>query len=122
MEIREKTINNNKWQLINESWETRNSWGHKTTILRNDYEFLSHKVRYYNRTWENYRYQTCMRGAVEELREEELNIFINRYKQDNGITRFKKGEKEKVIEAFKETEISKELDALEEAIKTGQFD
>lgn len=122
MEIREKTINNNKWQLINESWETSNSWGHKTTILRNDREYLSHKVRYYNRTWENYRYQTCMRGAVEELRDKELLRYINNYKYENGISRFRKGEKEKVIEAFKETEISKELDTLEEAIETRQFD
>ena len=122
MEIRRKKVNNNEWQFVNEYWETRNSWGHKTTILRNDYEYLSHKVRYYNRTWEMYTFQTCMRGTVEELREEERNIFIERYKNDNGIIRFRKGEKEKVIETFKETEISKELDALEEAIKTRQFD
>lgn len=122
MEIRRKKVNNNEWQLVNEYWETRNSWGHKTTILRNDYEYLSHKVRYYNRTWEMYTFQTCMRGTVEVLREEERNIFIERYKNDNGIIRFKKGEKEKVLEAFKETEISKELDILEEAIKNRQFD
>jgi hypothetical protein len=122
MEIREKTINNNNWQLINESWETRNSWGHKTTILRNDFEFLSHKIKYYNRTWENYRYQTCMRGAIEELREQQLSRYIDDYKYNNNISRFRKGEKEEVLEAFKETEISKELDALEEEIKTRQFD
>lgn len=122
MEIREKTINNNKWQLINESWETRNSWGHKTTILRNDYEYLSHKVRYYNRTWERYTYETCMRGTVEELRDQQLSRYIDDYKYNNNISRFRKGEKEKVLEAFKETNISKELDALKEAIKTRQFD
>lgn len=122
MEIREKTINNNKWQLVNEYWETSYSWGHKTTILRNECECLSHKVRYYNRTWECYTYETCMRGAVEELREEELSRYIDDYKYENGISRFRKGEKEKVIEMFKDSDISKELDALKEAIKTRQFD
>jgi hypothetical protein len=122
MEIRQKTINGNKWQLVNETWETSNSWGHKTTILKNGGQYITHKVRYYNRTWECYTYESCMSGSVEELKERELNMYIDNYKFNNNISHFRKGEKEKVLEAFKETKISKELDILKDAIKNRQFD
>ena len=122
MEIREKTINGNKWQLINETWENYYAWGHKTTILRNGANWVSHKVRYYNRTWECYTYETCMRGAVEEIREQALYNYIHNYKVRNGITRFKRGQKEEVINAFKESDFARELDALKESIKNRDFD
>ena len=122
MEIREKTIDGNKWQLVNETWETSNSWGHKTTILKNNNRLITHKVRYYNRTWECYTYETCMRGAVEELKDMDLQMYIDNYKFNNNITRFKKGEKEQVINAFKNTTICNELDILKETIKNRDFD
>lgn len=122
MEIRRKNINGNNWELVNEYWETSYSWGHKTTIIRNGYEYLTRKVRYYNRTWEYYTYQTCMYGALEELKQEELQLYIDRFKQDNNITRFKKGQKEKVIQDFNNTELGKELQELYNAIKDRNFD
>lgn len=122
MEIRRKNINGNNWQLVNEYWETSYAWGHKTTILRNNYDYGSHKVRYYNRTWERYTYETCMNGAINEIKELELSNYIRRFKEKNGISRFKKGQKEKVIEEFNNTEIGKELQALKDAIELKEFD
>ena len=122
MEIREKTIDGSKWQLVNETWETSNAWGHRTTIIRDGVTYLTHKVRYYNRTWECYTYETCMRGAVEEVKDSELNRYIDNYKYNNGITRFKKSGKEQVINAFKETQIYYELETLKEVIKNRDFD
>ena len=122
MEIRRKNINGNNWELVNEYWETSYSWGHKTTIIRNGYCYGGHKVRYYNRTWEMYTYQTCMSGAIEELKEEELQLYINRYKEKNNISRFKRGQKEKVIEEFNNTELGKELQELKNCVKERNFD
>lgn len=122
MEIRRKNINNNKWELVNEYWETYRSWGHKTTLIRNGYCYNSYRVRYYNRTWEMYTYQSCMSGAVETLKQEELQIYIDRFKEKNNIKRFKKGQKQQVIEDFNNTEIGKELQELKDAIKEGRFD
>ena len=66
MEIKvKKTSNGNVWKFVNETWSNSNGWGHKTTVFRFDYDFEQHKVRYYNRTCERYKYQTCMSGAVE---------------------------------------------------------
>lgn len=122
MEIRRKNINGNNWQLVNEYWETSYSWGHKTTVLRNNYDYGSHKVRYYNRTWERYTYESCMNGAINEIKEIELNDYIRRFKEKNNITRFKKGQKEQVIEEFNNTEIGKELKILKDTINDRSFD
>ena len=122
MEIRRKNINGNNWELVNEYWETSYSWGHKTTIIRNGYDYGAHKVRCYNRTWECYTYQTCMSGAVEEIKEEELQRFIDNYKYKNNVDRFKRGQKEKVIEEFNNTELGKELQELKNCVKEGSFD
>ena len=122
MEIRTKNINGNKWQLVNETWETYNAWGHKTTIIKNCYSYPPHKVRYYNRTWECYTYESCMRGAVETIIDEELQRYIDIFKDDNGIIRFKKGQKEEVINAFKQSDIYAELQALKDAIRNRDFD
>lgn len=122
MEIRRKNINGNNWELVNEYWETSYAWGHKTTIIKNGYDYGTHKVRYYNRTWETYTYQTCMYGAIETIKEEELQRFIDSYKYKNNITRFKRGEKQKVIEDFNNTELGKELQELHDAVKYRNFD
>lgn len=122
MEIRRKTINGNRWELVNEYWETSNSWGHKTTIIRNGYDYEPHKIRYYNRTWEAYTFQSCMSGAVSEIKEEELNRYIENYKSKNNVTRFKRGEKEKVIFDFEGTEIGKELNILSKTIRERSFE
>ena len=122
MEIRRKVINGNRWELVNEYWETSRAWGHKTTIIRNGYDYGSRKVRYYNRTWEAYTYQTCMSSAVLGLQKEEIDKYIKRYKEENGIDKFKNGERLKVIREFKETELGKELNVLKEAIRERRFD
>lgn len=122
MEIRRKNINGNNWELVNEYWETSYAWGHKTTIIRNGFDYGTHKVRYYNRTWESYTYQTCMYGAIETIKEEELQRFIDSYKYNNNITRFKRGEKQKVIEDFNNSELGKELQELHDAVKYRNFD
>ena len=121
MEIRTLKIGKNIWQLVNESWSTSRSWGHKTNVLKNGYEYVEHKCRYINRTWERYTYQSCMFGAVEEIKERELNRFIDNYKYENNVDRFKKGEKEQVIKMFEKTEIAKDLKKLDRAIELGEF-
>ncbi len=122
MEIRKLRIGKNTWELINETWENSRAWGHKTNVLKNGVEYASHRCRYYNRTWEMYTYQSCMFGAIAEIKNEKLASFIDNYKQENNITRFKKGEKENVTKMFEKTEIGKELKKLHDAIELRKFD
>lgn len=46
------------------SWETRYSWGHEATISANCMEVARSRIRYYNRTWETYRYQSVLHCAI----------------------------------------------------------
>lgn len=119
MEIQTIKIGNRIWQLINDTWETSRAWGHRTNVLRNGYDFGTHKITYYNRTWETYRYQTCMSGAINEIRENELNKFIEDYKYENDIDRFKKGQKDEVIKLFEKTEIARDLKKISKKIGLG---
>ena len=121
MEIRTLKIGKNLWQLVNESWSTSRSWGHKTNVLKNGYEMAEHKCRYINRTWERYTYQSCMFCAVADIKDRELNRFIDNYKYENNIARFKKGQKEEIIKLFEKTEIAKDLKKLDRAIELGEF-
>ena len=65
--IYNKEINGVKFTLVCESWSTRNSWGHEVTLYRNDYEKIGRaKIRYYNRTWESYQYQSAIKSVIYE--------------------------------------------------------
>ena len=52
-------------RLIAETFETRNSWGHIVYRV-NTCEYIA-KAYYYNRTWENYTYQSVLREACENI-------------------------------------------------------
>lgn len=63
--IYNKEINGVNFTLVCESWTDRTSWGHKVTLYKNDAMTVGTvKVRYYNRTWESYRYQTAIKSVI----------------------------------------------------------
>lgn len=112
----------NKIELVNDSWSTSNSWGHKTNVIINGCNYGEHKVRYYNRTWEMYAFQTCMSGAIREIMENKITRFIENYREENNITRFKKGQKEQLINEFKTTDdLIVDLEQTLQAIRDREF-
>lgn len=71
--IYNKEINGVKFTFVCESWKTRNSWGHQVTLYKNDtFKVGRVKIRYYNRTWESYLYQSAIKSviynAIEEIK------------------------------------------------------
>lgn len=71
--IYNKEINGVKFTFVCESWKTRNSWGHKVVLYKNNTLLIgTAKVRYYNRTWERYQYQCTIKSvifnAIEEIK------------------------------------------------------
>lgn len=71
--IYNKEINGVKFTFVCESWRTRNSWGHEVTLYKNDtFKVGRAKIRYYNRTWESYLYQSAIKSviynAIEEIK------------------------------------------------------
>ena len=85
--IYNKEINGVKFTLVCESWCTRYSWGHEVTLYKNDSAKIGRaKIRYYNRTWESYQYQSAIKNviwqAIEKIKEAAKETFktLHHYK------------------------------------------
>lgn len=79
--IYNKVINGVKFTFVCESWRTRNSWGHEVTLYKNDtFEVGRAKIRYYNRTWECYQYQSAIKSviynAIEDIKAAAKKAFL----------------------------------------------
>lgn len=123
MEIRKiKCKSGNEYNIVNEYWETSNSWGHKSTLIAPWGEVGSHKVRYYNRTWESYTYQTCMSGLLDTILENNLKFYIAQIKEVRGITRLLKGTREEIENDWNKKEYIQDLKEIQERIRTRNFD
>lgn len=116
MEIKKYIRGKNEYEFVCEYWETSQAWGHKVTMLKNGCEYQINKVRYYNRTWEMWTYQTAISGAIYKEIKEREKILINDYKYNNGIKRLKADVKENLINA---DGIIKELKELKKSINNG---
>ena len=112
----------NEYNIVNETWETSRAWGHKSTLIAPWGEVESHKVRYYNRTWESYTYQTCMGGLLDTILEDNLKSYITQYKEKNDITRLTSLQKDMIKAEWQEKEYTQELMEIKERINDRRFD
>lgn len=65
--IYNKEINGVKFTFVCESYSTRASWGHVVTLYKNDRVKVGRvKIRYYNRTWESYLFQSAIKAVIFE--------------------------------------------------------
>lgn len=118
MEIKKYEIGNDNYEFVCEGWSTSRAWGHEVHLFKNGYEIAENRIRYYNRTWENYRFQSCMLGAIDNVMNDIIEVAIGNYKYKNDIARFKKGEKQTVIENVeKENEEYKSLIELRDKVR-----
>ena len=111
-----------EYNIVNETWETSRAWGHKSTLVAPWGEVESHKVRYYNRTWERYTYESCMSGLINTILEDNLKSYITRYKEKNDITRLTSLQKDMIKAEWQEKEYIQELMEIKERINDRRFD
>ena len=111
-----------EYNIVNETWETSRAWGHKSTLIAPWGEVESHKVRYYNRTWESYTYQTCMGGLLDTILEDNLKSYITQYKEKNDITRLTSLQKDMIKAEWQEKEYTQDLMEIKERINDRRFD
>lgn len=109
MEIRKIECNGHLYEFINETWETSTAWGHSTTLLVDGIEQATRRVRYYNRTWECYRYQTCMMGCISSLIDRMESVFICKYRIANDIKRLTKQKRQIAMDILSKDEKYQEL-------------
>ena len=112
----------NEYNIVNESWETSSAWGHKSTLIAPWGEVESHKIRYYNRTWERYTYESCMSGLIETILEDNLKSYITQYKEKNDITRLTSLQKDMIKAEWQQQEYTQELMEIKERINDRRFD
>ena len=123
MEIRRIECKNGRvYNIVNETWETSRAWGHKSTLIAPWGEVESRKVKYLNRTWERYTYESCMSGLINTILEDNLKSYITQYKEKNDITRLTSLQKDMIKAEWQEKEYTQELMEIKERINDRRFD
>lgn len=61
-----KTINENL-SVACETYSNSRGWGHIVKALWNGREVAERRVKYYNRTWEAYQYQSALQMLVDKM-------------------------------------------------------
>jgi len=102
MELVEKTIDGVKFTFVNDAGRNRSGFYHDTTLLQNGWEIGHNRAQYYNRTWESYRYQSSMKGAVSNVIKKELLEDFESFKKVHGVSRLQQKTKDE-IEAANQT-------------------
>lgn len=72
METKIISLNGDKFTFICRSRSVSGGFRHLCVLLKNDSEIASESVRYYNRTWEAYTFQTVMLKCAHKIGNEEL--------------------------------------------------
>ena len=110
-------------------WETSNAWGHEVHLIKGLHEVSKARVRYYNRTWEKYTFQSAMFEAVENYKRDEQERYLNNYKYKHGLKYwdtdtheevdkpFGRGEKKQAIEEFEKSEKMAEIKELKKFVE-----
>ena len=123
MEIRRIKCKSGKiYNIVNETWETSRAWGHKSTLIAPWGEVESRKVKYINRTWERYTYESCMSGLINTILEDNLKSYITQYKEKNDITRLTSLQKDMIKAEWQQQEYTQELMEIKERINNRRFD
>lgn len=117
-------------------WQTSNAWGHEVRLCKvgagAGVEVGKARVRYYNRTWERYTYQSAMYSALENYKQKETERFLNEWKFKHELKGwncdkheewekpFKRGQKAQALAEFEKTDTAKDIEALKEYIEKGE--
>lgn len=89
MELKKRNINGKEVEFFCESYNTRHGFGHRVQIFMDGTPIWNGENRshYLNRTWERFRYETCMLGAVRNVLEYWETELKNEFKTSKGISR-----------------------------------
>ena len=117
MEIKKYQIGKYYFEFVCDTFSNSKSWGHKVILFRNNYQLQHAKIIYINRTWENYKYQSCMLKAISQELEEQKETLKENYKYDNKLTRLSKKHNDILEEIFANDENIQVLLELREKVR-----
>ena len=96
MELVEKTIDGVKFTFVNDAGSNRSGFYHDTTLLQNGRDIGHNRSQCYNRTWESYKYQSCMKTTVHDTIKRVLLEEFESYKKINGVSRLSQKIKDEI--------------------------
>ena len=114
MTIKRFIVGSNEYSFVCEGWSNSKGWGHRVTLIKNIYTMCEAKIKYYNRTWENYEFQTCMLKAISIVEEQKQELELEYYKAKTGRKRLKEAEKQEI---YANCEELKELQELKTRVR-----
>lgn len=109
MELVEKTIDGVKFTFVNDAGSNRSGFYHNTTLLQNGWEIGRNRAQYYNRTWESYKYQSCMKTTVHNTIKKELLEDFESFKKMHGVSRLSQKTKDEIEAENKTIQTLKKL-------------
>lgn len=124
-----KLFKHEDYTFVCNYWETSRAWGHEVHLIKGLHEVSKARVRYYNRTWEKYTFQSAMFEAVENYKRDEQERYLNNYKYKHGLKYwdtdtheevdkpFGRGEKKQAIEEFEKSDTMAEIKKLNEFVE-----
>lgn len=115
MGLKRIETSNKMYMFVNDSASTRNGFKHISKlydITRGDIFMIECSMNYINRTWECYTYQTSMQKCVNLLIENEYKTQLEKYKNNNNITRVTKKIREEFEKYFEDMAEIKEYREL----------
>ena len=115
--LKKFNIDDKNIMFINNSRNTRSGFAHDTEFYINDRYINENTCIYYNRTWECYRYQSVMMGAIYNEIESRKNDIKSEYKNDNKISRLTKKHAEKVNDIIINDDYIKLLQAIQSKLR-----
>lgn len=117
MKILNKKINKNNYEFVNEGWCNSTGWGHRSVLFKNGHQISENKIKYLNRTWEQYEFQSCMYGCVYPLIEKRKSELKESFKEKKGITKLTQKYEKEYAKYLKQDDELKELNKLYKSLQ-----
>lgn len=86
--------------FLNVSRSTRSGFAHDSTLIVDGCRMGDYTARYLNRTWEYYRFQTAMLGAIDSALAWKMDRLKDHFKYENGLSRMTKASKAKLLDLY----------------------
>lgn len=103
--------------FLNTARSTRNGFAHDSSLIVDGCRMGEHTAHYLNRTWEYYRFQTAMLGAIDSALDYRLERMKENFKYENKLTRIAGANKEKLHELYNKNETIQLLKLLRDEVK-----
>jgi len=104
------------YRVTAKSWEKSRSWGHKATLIKDGSILNTVSIRYHNRTWESYEFESVLLRVVEDYKQNELKEFI-KARTNSKLKELSKKKKDDLKLIFNKKQLAQDLKELRKQIK-----